>query len=214
MTSKTADDFATPSDPFLALVERVAGCRRCPAMEGRRRVLSPLNGPVHARLLFIAEAPGRLGGDRCGVPLSADQSGRNFERLLAAAGLTRAAVFVTNAVLCNPRDDRGHNRPPHAAELARCADHLRAQLALIAAPVVVTLGVTALRALDAVRPAGDPPHGLVLRQAVGRPVRWGGRWLVPLYHPGPQALLHRGFAAQAEDYRRLAHWSTQLSDLT
>src|SRR5579862_3408841 len=64
---------------FDALVTRATACRRCPSMDGRRRVLSTLNGPIDARVLFIAEAPGRRGGDRTGVPLTSDQTGRNFE---------------------------------------------------------------------------------------------------------------------------------------
>ena len=38
------------------------------------------NGRPDARVLFLAEAPGRLGGDRTGVPLTSDQTGRNFAR--------------------------------------------------------------------------------------------------------------------------------------
>src|SRR5579872_2221398 len=103
----TSDDqLAVQAEPddeitFCRLVERVAACRLCPSMEGRRRVLGPGNGPLDALVLFVAEAPGRLGGDRTGVPLSRDRSGLNFERLLASSGLGRAEVFVTNAVLCN-----------------------------------------------------------------------------------------------------------------
>jgi uracil-DNA glycosylase family 4 len=183
------------SDRFAALVRRVAGCRRCAAMDGRRRVLGPLNGSIDARVLFVAEAPGRFGGDRTGVPLTADQSGRAFVRLLAATGLTRDDIFVTNAVLCNPRDGRGNNRTPRPGELANCADHLAETLALVAAPYVVSLGVVALRALDRIE-----AHGLVLRANVARPVPWRGRILVPLYHPGPQAMIHRPFARQEGDY--------------
>src|SRR5262245_30803366 len=89
---------------FLDLVERVSQCRACPRMEGRTRVLSASNGNLHAQILFVAEAPGRFGGDRTGVPLSADQTGRNFQFLLEKAGISRDSIFITNAVLCNPRD--------------------------------------------------------------------------------------------------------------
>src|SRR5436309_7838502 len=113
---------------FEALVAEVQACRRCPAMEGRRRVLGPANGPLAAPALFVAEAPGRLGGDRTGVPLTSDQTGRNFARLLAQAGLRREDVFVTNAVLCNPRCPRGLNRPPARLEIANCRRYLAATL--------------------------------------------------------------------------------------
>ncbi|HSK67929.1 MAG TPA: uracil-DNA glycosylase family protein, partial [Candidatus Limnocylindria bacterium] len=97
--------------------------------------------------MFIAEAPGRLGADRTAIPLAGDQSGRNFDRLLTAAELDRAEIFITNAVLCNPRDAAGRNAPPAAAELRNCAGFLAETLELLRPPLIVSLGTVALRAL-------------------------------------------------------------------
>src|SRR5436190_22515535 len=119
-------------------------------MEGRRRVLSAANGPLDARVLFVAEAPGRLGGDRTGVPLTSDQTGRNFARLLGEAGLRREEIFVTNAVLCNPRTVDGRNRAPSRQERQNCLAFLTRVLELVSAPVVVSLGAVALAQLDAI----------------------------------------------------------------
>lgn len=178
-------------------------------MDGRRRVLSELNGSLDALVLFVAEAPGRLGAERTGIPLSHDRSGKNFERLLECAGLSRDDVFITNAVLCNPRDSRDRNRPPSPTELQNCASHLRQQLDLVSARIVVTLGVTALRALDDVE-----PHRLSLRDHVGKPVAWFGRVLIPLYHPSDQAMLHRPLAVQEQDYRALGELVRSLTSPT
>src|SRR5947209_356032 len=178
-------------------------------MEGRRRVLSDRNGGLDVLVLFVAEAPGRLGGERTGVPLSSDQSGRAFERLIAEAGLTRPDIYVTNAALCNPRDDGGRNRAPLPSELASCRSHLVAQLDLVRAPVVVTLGQTALHALDRVE-----SHRLNLRDDVGRPIRWRGRHLIALYHPGSRAMIHRPFERQVEDYRVLGTLVRSLAAVT
>lgn len=183
---------------FRRLVQRAQGCRRCPRMEGRVRVLGAANGLVQTKVLFVAEAPGRLGADRFAIPLYGDQTGRSFEVLLGAAGLRRNAIFVTNAVLCNPRDDQGRNASPTQREIANCADHLGETIALIDPRYVVTLGAVALRALQHIA-----PHDLRLRQDVGRVTPWHGRRLVPLYHPGPRALIHRPLSVQLEDYRRL-----------
>lgn len=183
---------------FAALCADAAACRNCATMEGRRRVLTPANGAPGARVLFIGEAPGRLGGERTGVPFAGDQTGRNFALLLAAAGLQREDVFITNAILCNPRDERGRNRGPAREEIASCRPFLVRQLAVIGAPIVVTLGAVALAALDTIA-----AHGLRLKDAVGRPIRWQGRMLVPLYHPGPRAQLHRPFATQQADFAAL-----------
>lgn len=178
-------------------------------MIGRSRILGPANGGPGARVIFIGEAPGRLGGDRTGVPFSGDQSGRNFERLLAAAGLTRMEVFITNAILCNPRDAQGRNRGPSRDELASCSGLLARQLGVVTAQVVVTLGTVALKALDAVA-----AHGLQLREAVGQPVPWQGRLLLPLYHPGPRAQLHRSFALQRDDFMALGQLVQSLGEGT
>lgn len=194
-------EMKSQSDAFARLVEEAHACRVCPRMEGRRRVLSHANGSLRPRVLFVAEAPGRLGGDRTAVPLSGDQSGRNFDRLLAEAGLDRSEIFITNAVLCNPRDVRGRNAPPSSQEMRNCSRFLRATLDLLDPPVIVTLGAVALRALGLFA-----PHEATLAANVGAILPWRGRWLVPLYHPGPRAQIHRAFDQQAEDFQRLGAW--------
>jgi len=168
-------------------------------MKGRTRVLGPGNGPLDARILFVAEAPGRLGGDRTGVPLSADQTGRNFDQFLAAAGLDRAAVFVTNAVLCNPRTEAGLNDRPRTSELRNCSGHLADLIDLLDPPWVVALGRVALDALALLA-----PHDVQLARDAGSAIAWAGRRLVPLYHPGPRSVARRGRDVHIADYRRLA----------
>lgn len=168
-------------------------------MAGRTRVLSRANGSPTARVLFVAEAPGRLGADRDGVPLSGDASGRVFERLLVEAGLARPDVFITNAVLCNPRDAAGLNRRPTASELTNCREHLAAVITLVDPSVVVALGRVALHALGRVC-----RHEIVLARDVAKPMRWNDRVLVPMYHPGPRSLARRPLAVQVEDYQALA----------
>lgn len=183
-------------DAFEVLLERVAACRCCPGM-GSRPILSRRHGAPGARVLFVAEAPGRLGAVRTGVPMSSDNTGRRFGRLLAGAGLRREDVFITNAVMCHPAGPNGRNRTPMAREVAACAVWLAEVVDVVDAPVIVTLGA---RALDALRRIQPHPYTLA---DVGRVLTWRGRTLVPLYHPGPRALLHRSEAAQAEDFRRL-----------
>lgn len=203
MTQENDNDAAIYSDhqrdhTFHCLVERIHTCRRCPRMEGRKRVFGVKNGSIDAAVLFIAEAPGRLGGDRSGIPLTSDQTGRNFERLRQAAQLERADLFITNAVLCNARNEQGHNAPPTSQEIANCSDHLRETITLLQPRFVITLGQVALRALSRV-----DQHEIILSRDVGHPQQWNGRWLIPLYHPGPRAQLHRSFTKQLEDFRRL-----------
>jgi DNA polymerase len=204
----------TPGEPkreaFARLVAEAAACRRCEAMCGRTAVLSDRNGDVSARVLFVAEAPGRQGGDRTRVPLTGDQSGRNFARYIESVKLTRAEIFITNAVLCNPRKESGANRRPTGREIVNCSEFLRRQVEVIDPRVVVTLGAVALAALRAVE-----YHDFTLKDCAGRVLQWGGRLLVPLYHPSPQVLAsHRREDAQLRDYRAVAAALGRASEMT
>jgi uracil-DNA glycosylase len=182
---------------FLQLATEAASCVRCPAMCERTAVLSDLNGPLSARVLFIGEAPGRKGADRTRIPFSGDQSGKNFDRFLASINLGRDQIFITSAALCNPRTLTGTNRKPSQAEIANCSDFLRRAIAVVDPLVIVTLGSVALEALKRIN-----YHEFTLKDVVGKILEWDGRRLVPLYHPSPQVLAaHRREAAQLQDYK-------------
>ena len=102
--------------------ESMLGCRRCPTLVRCRSRVVPGHGAAPAAVAFVGLAPGRLGGDRTGIPFSGDRSGELLRRMIGAAGMGR--VFITNLVRCNPRDARGRNRDPTAGEIANCRSHL------------------------------------------------------------------------------------------
>jgi len=164
-------------------------------MCGRKKVLSGNNGNIDSKVIFIGEAPGRLGADRTGIPFYGDQAGQNFERLLQSTGLTRQQVFITNAVLCNPRDEKGNNSPPNKEEVRNCSLHLSILIDIIEPEVIVPLGQCALRSLHIIK-----AHQIELRQNVRKPAKWGKYTVVPMYHPGPRAAIHRSITDQKEDF--------------
>jgi uracil-DNA glycosylase family 4 len=170
------------------------------------RVLNYSAGNLNAELFFVGEAPGRLGADETEVPFHGDVSGKNFEDLLRFSGLRRDDIFVTNAVLCNPKDRDGNNATPTPAEVLNCREHLREQLELVDPKIVISVGNTALRAL-----AGIEPHGLTLNTGVRTLNPWFGRYLIPLYHPGQRAMVHRSRANQGSDYQFVAEQWHRLS---
>jgi uracil-DNA glycosylase family 4 len=147
------------SADFAELVADVKACVKCDRMCGSARVLNYSGGNLNADLFFIGEAPGRLGADETEVPFHGDVSGRNFEDLLAFAGITRDDIFVSNAVLCNPKDEDGNNDTPNPLEVANCAPFLKRQITVINPKIVITLGAVALRSLSIIE-----PHKLVLRE--------------------------------------------------
>lgn len=137
---------------FEDLVSRVQACRSCPRMSGRTKVLGFSNGSIESRLIFVAEAPGRNGADKYGVPLYGDKTGDNFEFFLAAAGINRGQIFITNAVLCNPRATNGNNDSPSAQEISNCSQFLNETHSIVEPEYVISLGATALRALMLIEP--------------------------------------------------------------
>ena len=185
---------------FNTLQMEAANCTRCPTMCERTAVLSELNGSIHARVMFIGEAPGRKGADRTRIPFSGDQSGVNLDRFLSSIKLRREQIFITSAALCNPRTESGANRRPTQKELANCSDFLRRTMELVDPRVVVTLGSVALEALKRIH-----YHELNLKQNAAQIHEWNGRVLVPVYHPSPQVLAsHRREKEQLSDYQVVA----------
>jgi len=184
---------------FAALVKEVQACRKCDRMADSARVLNHGAGNLRAKALFIGEAPGRLGADATEIPFHGDVAGNNFEDLLTSSGIDRGEIFVTNAVLCNPKDAKGNNSTPNGAETCNCCGFLRRQIELLAPPIVVTLGALALEALKLIA-----PHSLTLRDHVRTQNAWFGRLLIPLYHPGQRAMIHRSLANQRSDYQFVA----------
>lgn len=180
---------------YVHLCALARDCRLCPRMGACTAVLGEANGPLDARVMFVAEAPGRHGADRTRVPLNGDQAGGNFEDLLGTIGWQRSHVFVTNAVLCNPRDELGRNATPTIDEVRNCADLLAATIDLVEPSLVVTLGAVALRALHAIE-----AHEIDLGGQVATVVPWGSTYVFPLYHTASRARVHRGRARQVRDF--------------
>ena len=188
---------ASRPETFTTLVADVSACTACDRM-AHSHVLDTANGPLDVRVLFVAEAVGRRGGAVTGVPLTRDESGKRFTGFLDLAGLRRNEVFVTNAVLCNPLDAAGCNRPPTSVEVARCRPFLARTVDIVSAPIVVALGRVALESLRTIA-----PHDADLPCDAGTAIPWRDRTLVPMYHPSRQSTLHRPHPAQENDWRRV-----------
>ena len=49
---------------FEKLVSSINSCKKCQRMCNRKKVLSYENGNINSKVMFIAEAPGRLGAEQ------------------------------------------------------------------------------------------------------------------------------------------------------
>ncbi len=120
------------------LEEDIRACRAC-ELAGPRRHALPGEGDPKARLMLIAQAPGER-EDR-EARMFCGPSGPILDDLLGAAGLERAALYMTNLVKCH----LPHNRRPRQAEIDACAPLLGRELALVRPEVLVPLGYYATR---------------------------------------------------------------------
>jgi uracil-DNA glycosylase family 4 len=169
-------------------------CARCSALVRTRSRVVPGAGEIPAAVAFVGLAPGRLGGDRTGIPFSGDRSGELLRRMILGANLS--GVFITNVVRCNPRDSRGRNRDPSAREIGNCRGHLEAELTIARPRIVVGLGRIAWREIAGRGAPFSPRRPLTIRV--------GALCLFPMYHP---AYVIRGAyseRAYARDFDRLA----------
>jgi DNA polymerase len=137
-----------PARPTLeTLRSAAAGCRACPLWQrGTQTVFG--EGPADAPLVIVGEQPGHE-EDLSGRPF-VGPAGRILERALAAAGLPRERVYVTNAVKhfkWEPRGKRRIHQKPNAGEVRACTPWLAAELGVIRPRAVLLLGATAARAL-------------------------------------------------------------------
>ncbi|HEX6279505.1 MAG TPA: uracil-DNA glycosylase [Pyrinomonadaceae bacterium] len=185
---------------FESLCKKAGRCRLCPELADKAAVLSPLNGTLRPRVMFIAEAPGRQGADRTRRPFYGDKSGANFQTLIDSIGLKREEIFITNAVMCSPRSGTDANRKPKRSEMRNCSDFLEQTIELIDPPVVATLGAVALDAIKMIK-----THEFSLKSSAGTVGEWKGRKILPLYHPSPQVVAaQRGLDLQMDHFQVLA----------
>ncbi len=136
------NNFSSFSKPFRFehFSKSVQQCNLCQRAYSSLKVLSDRNGNIYSKIIFIAEAPGRLGAEKTGIPLCGDKTGENFELLLKNIGWNRNDIFITNAILCNPKIESGNNATPNLEEIKNCSFFLMMTINLINPDLIVTLG--------------------------------------------------------------------------
>ncbi|HEX4333964.1 MAG TPA: UdgX family uracil-DNA binding protein [Usitatibacter sp.] len=123
------------------------GCRACPLWKNATQTVFG-EGAAHARIMLVGEVPGDT-EDREGH-VFAGPAGRVLDEALAAAGLDRAHLYVTNAVKhfkWEPRGKRRLHKTPSQREVEACRPWLEGELAAVKPVLVVALGATASKAL-------------------------------------------------------------------
>lgn len=168
-----------------ALAAAAAVCTACGLAAGRTNVVFG-SGDPDAGVMIVGEGPGR-DEDLQGVPF-VGRSGQLLEQLLGEIGLGRDEVYIANVVKCRPPN----NRDPQQDEIEACKGYLRQQITLVDPVVVVTLGNFSTKLLLRTEVGITRLRGTAHRW-------WGGRTLVPTFHP---AAALRGGARVLEEMRQ------------
>ena len=154
---------------------QAVACTRCPNLVSSRHSVVFGVGTVHARLLFVGEAPG-ADEDIQGEPF-VGKAGELLTRMIGAMGLSRADVYIANILKCRP-DTPGQtsgNRKPTTDEMATCIPWLHRQVDILQPAAIVALGATAVEGLLG--------KTLGITKLRGSWQEYRGIPLMPTYHP-------------------------------
>ncbi|MBJ3774497.1 uracil-DNA glycosylase [Acuticoccus mangrovi] len=135
-----AREAARTATSLAALREALAGFEGCPLKRTARSTCFG-EGPQGAPIMFVGEAPGREEDD-AGRPF-VGRSGRLLEKMLAAIGLTRRDVFISNVIPWRPPG----NRTPSPIETATCEVFVRQEIRLVRPHILVPLGGASAKTL-------------------------------------------------------------------
>src|SRR5207248_1875622 len=108
----------------------------------------PPEGSPDARLGLVGEAPGETEA-REGRPF-VGRAGRLLDHELAAVGIERGALWISNVVKCRPTREEGGrvaNRPPTMREVRAWLPLLEEELDILRPRVILCLGGIAAKAL-------------------------------------------------------------------
>ena len=191
--------IAAPADSLDVLRRDAASCRACPLWQHATQTVFG-EGPREADTLFVGEQPGDQ-EDLAGRPF-VGPAGQLFDRALAAAGIAREAVYVTNAVKhfkFEPRGKRRLHKTPAQREVKACHQWLEREIDLVKPKLLVAMGGTAMRAVTGASSGVQSMRGRI------RPWKAGTDVLVTVH---PSFLLRVPPEAQPREFDRF------VADLT
>lgn len=137
-----------PANPTLDQLRSIAaGCKACDLWKlGTQTVFG--EGSARAHVMMVGEQPGDK-EDLQGRPF-VGPAGTVLDKALAAAGINRNNVYVTNIVKhfkWEPRGKRRLHKKPNITEISACRPWLEAEIRVVKPQVVVLLGATAAQGI-------------------------------------------------------------------
>ena len=122
-------------------------CRACGRARTRRQVVFGAGDP-DAKIMIVGEAPSATDDDT-GLPYTGP-AGDYLDELLAEAGTSRDAIWITNLLRCfegRRRGGRIENQPARLAEIRACSRWLNLEIQYVAPKAIIAMGSPAAHAL-------------------------------------------------------------------
>ena len=141
-------DMQGVEEKLAYLRERAQQWKAARALGTLRDTMVFATGNPHARLMLVGEAPG-YDEERLQEPF-VGKAGRKLNQILAAMGLKREEVYISNVCKFRPSmgDNQGTaNRAPSDAEIAACLPLILAEIRAIRPGCIVCLGGTSAKGL-------------------------------------------------------------------
>ncbi|HMA15142.1 MAG: uracil-DNA glycosylase [Bacteroidota bacterium] len=132
-TQSSAQRAAAAANTIEELRAALEGFDGCP-LKATATNLCLYDGNPAARIMIIGEAPGAQ-EDRQGKPF-VGPAGQLLDRMLAAIGLDRAQVYITNLLYWRPPG----NRNPTPGEIATCLPFLERQMEILQPKLLLLVG--------------------------------------------------------------------------
>jgi len=179
------------------LSDQIRVCQKCELAKGRTNAV-PGEGPEHAEIMMIGEAPG-FHEDRQGRPF-VGAAGNLLDELLAAINLKRDQIYICNVLKCRPPQ----NRDPLPEEIEACKPYLDQQIALIQPKIIITISRFAMARWFADKK---------ISEIHGKPKKFGNLVVLPMYHPA--AALHQPSLRRVleEDFKKIPGILQELEHL-
>jgi uracil-DNA glycosylase family protein len=174
-TQPTARPWVPERPTLRRLASAAQDCRGCELWEDATQAVFSV-GSADARMVLVGEQPGDR-EDLAGEPF-VGPAGQVLDEALAAAGVEREEVYLTNAVKHFRHQQRGKRRlhvKPDLGHLVACRPWLEEELALVDPAVVVCLGASAGRSVLGRPTRIGAERGVVQRE--------GDRAVVVTTHP-------------------------------
>lgn len=204
MAEQQAKTLAASANTLEELAHNFASFDGCELKKTAKNLVFS-DGNANAKIMLIGEAPGR-DEDRLGKPFIGE-SGKLLDKMLAAIGLDRNNVYITNIVPWRPTGDR----TPTREEIALCRPFIDRHIELIAPQILLFIGGTASKTFLDTQDGISKTRGTWVNHISGAngPLQRSIPAL-PIFHP---AFLLRVPARKAETWSDLCSLKQRMKQL-